>query len=148
MARSRRKPRLTTRIEDLAAAVRAYAGGVAHAEAAAELLIGDGRWLQRDDFVDGFLDIGPGGLRGDTVMAVIDWAGAVAALDAGRLSCSSGEGRVLRIAASIAGEVAVCVGTVLGGLDEDRIALIAWAVRHANGGPGVSRPVTRAGSAQ
>jgi len=128
--------------------VRAYADGVAHAEAAAELLIGDRRWLEREDFVAGFIDIGPGGLFGDTVMAVIDWAGAVAAMDAGRLSCSSGEGRVLRIAASIAGEVAVCVGTVLGGLDEDRIALIAWAVRHANGGPGVSRPVTGAERAQ
>jgi hypothetical protein len=121
--------------------MRAYAEGLAHVEVAAELLIGHRRWLERDDFVAGFIDIGPGGLLGDTVMAVIDWAGAVAAVDAGLLLCSSSEGRVLRIAASLAGRLPVCVGAVLGGLDEDTIRLIAWAVLHANGGRGASRPV-------
>ena len=36
-------------------------------------------------------------------MAVVDWEAAVAALEAGRLPCSGGEGRILRLAASIAG---------------------------------------------
>jgi hypothetical protein len=112
--------------------VRARADGLANAEAAAEL-IGSCRWLGRYDFVEDFVEIGRGGLRNDTVMAVIDWQAAVTALDAGRLPCSSSEGRLLRIAASIAGHVPVCLGAVLGGLDEDNIALVVGAVQHANG---------------
>ncbi len=66
-------------------------------------------------------------------MAAVGWEAAVAALEAGRLPCSGGEGRVLRLAASIAGGVAVDLGAALPGLDERNIALVARAVLHAAG---------------
>ena len=73
------------------------------------------------------------GIIGGAVMAVVDWEAAVAALEAGRLPCSGGEGRILRLAASIAGGVAVDLGSVLPGLDERNIAGVARAVLHAAG---------------
>ena len=67
------------------------------------------------------------------VLAAVDWEAAVAALETGGLPCSGGEGRVLRLAASIAGGVAVDLGAVLPGLDERNIAGVARAVLHAAG---------------
>jgi hypothetical protein len=73
------------------------------------------------------------GIADGTVMAAVDWEAAVAALEAGRLPCSGGEGRMLRLAASIAGAVAVDLGSALPGLDERNIAEVARAVLHAAG---------------
>lgn len=73
------------------------------------------------------------GIADGTVMASVDWEAAVAALEAGRLPCSGGEGRILRLAASIAAGVAVDLGSVLAGLDERNIAGVARAVLHAAG---------------
>jgi hypothetical protein len=67
------------------------------------------------------------------VMAAVDWEAAVAALEAGQLPCSGGEGRILRLAASIVGGVAVDLGSALSGLDERNIAAVARAVLHAAG---------------
>ena len=67
------------------------------------------------------------------VLAAVDWEAAVAALEAGGLPCSGGEGRILRLAASIAGGVAVNLGSALSGLDERNIAGVARAVLHAAG---------------
>ena len=102
------------------------------AEAAVELLIGHQWWLYRDDFVDGFVGTERAPVSG-TPAAWVDWAAAVAALDGGRLVCSSGEARVLRIAASIADGVAVDVRDALCGLDEPTVVLVAGAVAHAGG---------------
>ena len=73
------------------------------------------------------------GIADGTVMAAVDWGAAVAALEAGRLPCSGGEGRMLRLAASVAGGVAVDLGSALTGLDERNITLVAGAVLHAAG---------------
>ena len=73
------------------------------------------------------------GITGGAVMAAVDWEAAVAALEAGRLPCSGGEGRILRLAASIAGGVPVDLGSALSGLDERNIAGVARAVLHAAG---------------
>jgi hypothetical protein len=73
------------------------------------------------------------GIADGAVMAAIDWEGAVAALEAGRLPCSGGEGRMLRLAASMADGVAVDLGSALAGLDERNITLVAGAVLHAAG---------------
>ncbi len=73
------------------------------------------------------------GLAGGTVMAAVDWESAIAALDGGRLPCSGGEGRVLRIAASIAGGVLVDLREAVTGLDEGNAVLVARAVCHAAG---------------
>jgi hypothetical protein len=89
-------------------------------------------WLCREDFLEMAVESGRG-LADGMVMAVVDWEGAVAALEGGRLPCSGGEGRILRLAASMAGGVAVDLGSVLPGLDERNIMLVAGAVLHAAG---------------
>jgi hypothetical protein len=67
------------------------------------------------------------------VLAFIDWQAAVTALEAGWLPCSGGEGRVLRIAASIAEGVPVDLREAVTGLDEANLALVARAVLHSGG---------------
>jgi hypothetical protein len=70
-------------------------------------------------------------------MAAVDFEAAAAALEAGVLPCSSGEGRVLRLAASIAAGVPVDLREVLTGLDEANSGLAAGAVLHAAGHRGL-----------
>ena len=67
------------------------------------------------------------------VMATVDFEAAAAALVSGVLPCSSGEGRVLRLAASIAAGVPVDLRDSLTGLDEANSVLVAAAVLHAAG---------------
>ena len=101
------------------------------AEAAVELLIAHEWWLHRDDFIAGFVATDPAG--SDLPAAWIYWSGAVAALDAGRLPCSSGEAQVLRVAASIAAGVPVDLRDALCGLDADTVVAVVRAVAHAGG---------------
>ena len=68
-----------------------------------------------------------------TVLAAVDWEAAVAALDGGRLPCSSSESQMLRLAASIAGEAPLNLGWALSGLDERNATLVARAVLAAGG---------------
>jgi hypothetical protein len=77
------------------------------------------------EFGRGFVD--------GVVFAAVDWEAAVAGLEAGWLPCSSGEGQMLRLAASIAGGVRLDLGSVLSGLDERNARLVAAAVLHACG---------------
>jgi hypothetical protein len=109
-----------------------WAKGLFSTEAAVELLIGHGSWLCREDFLEIAVEFGRG-IGDGAVMAAVDWEAAVAALETGRLPCSGGEGRILRLAASIAGGVAVDLGSVLSGLDERNVAGVARAVLHAAG---------------
>ena len=111
--------------------LRADAWGAYAAEAAVELLIAHEWWLHRDDFVNTFVATDPTG--SDMPAAWIDWTGAVAALDAGRLPSSSGEAQILRVAASIAAGVPVDLRQALTGLDGDTVPLVARAVAHAGG---------------
>lgn len=97
-----------------------------------ELVIGHGCWLGRGDFVGEFVD-GDGGADGEALRAWIDWTGAAAALDVGRLPGSGSEARMLRIAASLAEGVAVDLGEAVGGLGAHNVALVARAVLHAAG---------------
>jgi hypothetical protein len=112
--------------------LRAHAKGLYHHEAAVELLIGHQRWLCRDDLVGRFVWVGRA-LVGGGLLAVVDWPAAVKALTAGRLPCSGSEGRVLRIAASIAGGVAVDLRECLSTLDTANIGLVVRAVLAAGG---------------
>ena len=118
--------------DPLAAALRVWAKGLFSAEAAVELLIGHGSWLYREDFLDIAVESGRG-ITSGAVMAVVDWEAAVAALEAGVLPCSGGEGRVLRIAASIGEGVPVDLREAVTGLDENNAVLAAAAVLHAAG---------------
>jgi hypothetical protein len=100
--------------------------------AAVELLIGHQRWLHRDDFVAAFVEVVPALVDG-TPMAFVDWPRAVARLERGRLACSSGEGQVLRLCASLAGGVPVDLAEALTSLDSPTVMLVARAVLHAGG---------------
>lgn len=66
-------------------------------------------------------------------MAAVDWPAAVAALDSGQLPCSSGERRMLRLAASLAGQVPVSLGGAVTGIDDRDAGLLVKAVLHASG---------------
>jgi ADP-ribose pyrophosphatase YjhB (NUDIX family) len=116
----------------LRAGLRANAQGLYCAEAAVELIIGHRTWLRRNDFLD-FVPTGPR-LDGDTPTAFVDWPVAVTALHAGQLPCSGSDGRILRIAASLAAGIPVDLGNALTGLDTDNIRLVTTAILHANRG--------------
>lgn len=116
----------------LPAALRDHARGLLAAEAAVELLIAHRLWLRRSDFVDGHVDTAPA-VGNHTSMACIDWAGAITALDTGTLVCSSGEGRMLRISASLAEGIPVDLRDALTGLDADNLDLVIQAVLHTGG---------------
>ncbi len=114
--------------------MRAGAAGLYCAVAAVELLIGHGWWLDRDDFVAGFVEVVPA-LGDGTPMAFVNWSRAAARLERGRLACSSGEGQVLRLCASLAEGVPVDLAEVLTSLDTPTVVLVACAVLHAGGCP-------------
>ena len=72
-------------------------------------------------------------LPGARTMAAVDFEAAAGALAAGALACSSGEGHMLRLAASIAAGMPVDLREALTGLDEANSGLVAAAVLHAAG---------------
>ena len=109
-----------------------WAKGLFSTEAAVELLIGHGLWLCREDFLEIAVEFGRG-IASGVVMAAVDFEVAARALEAGALPCSGGEGRVLRIAASMAGGVPVDLREAVTGLDENNAVLAAAAVLHAAG---------------
>ena len=117
---------------DLNAALRAHAQGLHCLEAAAELLINHASWLRRDDFLRRFVHT-TSGLIDATPMAAINWPEAIAALDQGRLPCSSGEARMLRLIASLAHGIPVDLNDALTSLDESNAELVSHAVMHAAG---------------
>ena len=69
-------------------ALRACAAGICTHEAGVSLLIANRTFLSRDDFTSRFITRDP-----TAAMAAIDWAAAIAALDAGEIRCSGGEQR-------------------------------------------------------
>lgn len=110
-------------------ALRAHARRLLADEAAIELLIA-GPWPGRRDFVDRYIENITGS---GAPMALVDWPAAVAALDTGALSCSGGEDRMLRIAASLAARVPIDLRDALTGLDTDNIDLVTHAMLHTAG---------------
>ena len=90
-----------------------------------------GSWLLRGDFVRGFVDVVEG--ANGAPMAVVDWHGAVDALGGGCLVCSSSEGQVLRLAASIAEGVPADLGEAVCTLDATNAHAVARALLHAAG---------------
>lgn len=117
----------------LAAALLACAEGFYPTEAAAELLICHASWLYRDDFCDGYVDVGTSITDGITTMAVIDWPAAIAALDGGGLPCSGGEQRVLRLAASLADGIPIDLRDAFTGMDTANVDRAVQAMLHAAG---------------
>jgi hypothetical protein len=115
----------------LTAALRAYSKGVYCEEAAAELITAHGAWLSRDDFTGRFVRT-QAGLAGG-ITAVIDWDEAIAALQVGKLPCSSSEAAILHLAASLATASPVSLRHAIIGLDQVNLHLIINAVRQAGG---------------
>jgi len=68
-----------------------------------------------------------------TPMASIDWAAAITALNDTHLPCSGSEGRLLRLAASLAHAIPVDLQDALTGLDDHNTALTLAAVERATG---------------
>jgi hypothetical protein len=68
-----------------------------------------------------------------TELASIDWGAAIAALNAGEFPSSSGEKHMLRLAASLAGDVPVRLGDAVTGIDGRNVSLLVNAVLHAAG---------------
>jgi hypothetical protein len=116
--------------------MRAWAKGLLCLEAAVELLIGHRSWLFRGDFLAIAVEFGQE-VFSCREMAAVDFVAAADALEAGVLPCSGGEGRVLRIAASIAEGVPVDLREAVTGLDESNAVLAASAVLHAAGHRGL-----------
>jgi hypothetical protein len=116
----------------LTAALRAGADGLYTLEAAAGLIIAHGSWLAREDFRC-FITVGTSITGPGTELASIDWEAAISALDAGGLPSSSGERRMLRLAASLAGQAPVTLGDAVTGIDDRNVALLVKAVLHASG---------------
>jgi hypothetical protein len=112
----------------LADALLACAAGICTLEAGVGLLIANRIFLRRDDFTSRFITNDPA-----TRMAVVDWAAAIAALDAGEIPCSGGEQRTLRLAASIACGTPVNLSDALTGLDDRSIQQLITAIKHASG---------------
>jgi len=117
-----------TPLDRLSVALQANARGLLCSEAAVDLLIQQQSWLHRRDFVDSHVETDAA-----TDTASVNWAGAVTALDAGRLPCSSGEGQLLRIAGSLAEGILLDLQDAITGLDATNTALVANAVYHAAG---------------
>jgi hypothetical protein len=117
----------------LTAELRAHAYGLHATEAGCDLLINHAIWLNRSDFRDEFVHTGLSITDATTPMAHIDWAAAIAALDTGHLPCSGGEGRVLRLAASLTHGIPVNLNDAVTGLDHTNIDLVVQAIHQAAG---------------
>lgn len=129
-----------SRLARLIAALHAGAAGLYSLEAACNLVISAG-WLHRSDFTR-FVSTSTSLTNGGTELAHIDWQSVISSRDAGLLPCSSGENRILRLAASIAAGIPVDLNHALCGLDQTSMSLVVRAVRHAND----QRPADRASS--
>jgi hypothetical protein len=114
-------------------ALRAHARGHYADEAGVELLISHKTLLQRSGFRDRYIHLATSTTDGITRMATIQWPAVLAALDTGDLPCSSGEQRILRIAASLANGTPVNLRDCLTGLDHDNTHRVTNALLHASG---------------
>ena len=122
----------TPRTDQLAAALRAHAKGDLGVEAAVELLIANRSWLVHPDFARHVVAVHtPAGVP----TAFVHWAAAIHDLGAHRLPCSSSEGQILRLAASLAAGIPVDLGVALSGLDKENTRYVCSALARAAGHP-------------
>jgi hypothetical protein len=115
----------------LHAALRACASGIDPLEAGTSLLIDCDNWLHREDFTSRFITTGTSISDRAALMASTDWEAAITALNAGQLAASSGERRMLLLAASTAAGIPVSLYDTLPGLDHRNASLVVKAIAHA-----------------
>jgi hypothetical protein len=123
---------VTIDAEQLATTLKANADGVPALRAAINLLTGHGLWIKRLAERPGLLRID---YSGPTPEAYgIDWEKVVQVVDAKELPASSGELRILALAASLAHTaVRIPLGDVVSGLDTANLDLVLAAIADANG---------------
>jgi hypothetical protein len=117
---------------ELQSALRADADGLYALEAGTGMIIAHGTWPAREDFRC-FVHVADSITAPGTELASIDWEGAIAALGRGEFPSSSGEKRMLRLAASLAGDIPVQLGDAVTGIDDRNVDLLIKAVLHAAG---------------
>lgn len=113
-------------------ALRAGADGLYALEAGTGLIIAHESWPAREDF-GRFIHACTSITVPGTELASIDWEAAITALDAGEFPSSSGEKRMLRLAASLARDIPVRLGDAVTGIDGRNVGLLVQAVLHASG---------------
>ncbi len=116
----------------LPAALRAGADGIYALEATTGLIIAHATWLDREDFAR-FIHVRASITDPAVELASIDWEAAISALNAGELPSSGGEQRMLRLAASLAGQAPVSLVDAITGIDDRNTGLLIRAVLHASG---------------
>jgi hypothetical protein len=115
--------------EELAGALRHQARGCPGAEAAVELVIRHGYWIDRPAFRD-HVDAHPSLDRTDEVMACVDWARLAAQPLPGPTEAQT----VLAVAGALAGRSGPGLATI-GSLPSETLRLVLRAVLHAAAGP-------------
>ncbi|MFE1443835.1 hypothetical protein [Streptomyces sp. NPDC058739] len=116
----------------LAAALTANADGVPALRAAINLLTAHGLWIKRLADRPELLHIDYSGPTPEPYG--IDWEKVVQAVDAKELPASSGELRILALAASLAhSAVRIPLGDTVSGLDTANLDLVLTAIAEANG---------------
>ncbi|MFJ6119785.1 hypothetical protein [Streptomyces sp. NPDC092129] len=120
--------------DGLADTLQAAADGSPTLRAAVGLLIDHGLWVKRLTERPGLLLID---YSGPTPLAYgVDWLKVVQALEAKELPASSGELRILAIAASLADTAArIRLGDAVSGLDAANLDRVLNAITAANGRP-------------
>jgi hypothetical protein len=118
--------------QQLRAALRAGAEGLYALESGTGLLLAHGTWPAREDFRC-FIHVAGSNTSAGTELASIDWEAAIAALDAGECPSSGGEKRMLRLAASLAADIPVQLGSAVTGIDDRNVGLLVKAILHASG---------------
>ncbi|MFE9019611.1 hypothetical protein ACFYNL_13700 [Streptomyces sp. NPDC007808] len=120
---------------ELADTLTATADGSLALRAAVGLLIDHGLWVKRLAERPGLLLVDYSGPAPEAYG--VDWLKVVEALAAKDLPASSGELRILAIAASLADTAArIPLGDAVSGLDTTNLALVLKAIVAANGRPG------------
>ncbi|MFG3058999.1 hypothetical protein ACGFYM_10425 [Streptomyces sp. NPDC048231] len=118
--------------DGLADTLQAAADGSPTLRAAIDLLIDHGLWVKRLAERPGLLFIDYSGPA--AVAYGVDWLKVVQALEAKELPASSGELRILAIAASLADTAArIPLGDAVSGLDATNLDRVLAAVAAANG---------------
>jgi hypothetical protein len=112
----------------LAHLLTASAAGYYPSEAAARLITGHGRWLDRTDFRQACVEYDH---DGHAPIAWVDWQAVPAFLDRAGTACSGSEARILALASEIAGvDTGTPLAELLASLDDTNSRLVLDAIAH------------------
>ncbi|MEV6295567.1 hypothetical protein AB0M41_35260 [Streptomyces sp. NPDC051896] len=126
---------VTIDLDGVADTLLATADGSPALRAAIGLLVDHGLWIKRLAERPGLLLIDYSG--SEPAAYGVDWLKVVQALEAKELPASSGELRILAIAASLADTAArIPLGDAVSGLDATNLDRVLKAIAQANGRPG------------